>query len=307
MLLQTQDAGGPAATSGSTRTAPGCRARRLRSRASPTPWLPSCSTGRAPCSATSRSSTNLERSTRRCSSSRRTSGRRGRTSRSTSACVGSTTRHSPVSKAQAASRTTTRRQTHCASRATARRANRSASRSTFSNLNARTGISWRLNDETVRSRRIRREHDSVSGQPLCLQLPGQAELLGHGAPTASRPLARWPTGFPAPTLVNIPQDGIIPVSGSLLNSTYDVIPPGLREGTLHSWNVAVQRQLPFHLTADIAYVGNRGVNLVMDIDENASLVYGLATSAGRSSRSSTGPARRASAATRTSPNTTRCR
>ena len=67
------------------------------------------------------------------------------------------------------------------------------------------------------------------------------------------------TGFPAPSLVNIPQDGVIPVSGSLLNSTYDVIPPGLREGTLHSWNVAVQRQLPFHLTADIAYVGNRGV------------------------------------------------
>ena len=28
------------------------------------------------------------------------------------------------------------------------------------------------------------------------------------------------------------------------------------------------------MTADIAYVGNRGVNLVMDIDENASLVYG---------------------------------
>ena len=67
---------------------------------------------------------------------------------------------------------------------------------------------------------------------------------------------------------------IIAVTGSLLNSTYDVIPPGLREGTLHSWNVAVQRQLPFQLTADIAYVGNRGVNLVMDIDTNASLVYG---------------------------------
>ena len=81
-------------------------------------------------------------------------------------------------------------------------------------------------------------------------------------------------GFPSPALVSIPQDGIIPVSGSLLNSTYDVIPPGLREGTLHSWNVAFQRQLPFDLTADITYVGNRGVNLVMDVDENASLVYG---------------------------------
>ena len=53
-----------------------------------------------------------------------------------------------------------------------------------------------------------------------------------------------------------------------------MIPTDLHEGTLHSWNVAFQRQLPFLLTADIAYVGNRGVDLVMDVDTNASLVYG---------------------------------
>jgi hypothetical protein len=81
-------------------------------------------------------------------------------------------------------------------------------------------------------------------------------------------------GFPAPVLVSIPTDGIIPATGSLLNSTFDVISPDLREGTLHSWNIAFQRQLPFSLSADIAYVGNRGVNLVMDVDTNASLVYG---------------------------------
>ena len=81
-------------------------------------------------------------------------------------------------------------------------------------------------------------------------------------------------GFPAPVLVNIPTDGIIPATGSLLNSTFDVISPDLREGTLHSWNVAFQRQLPFSLTADVAYVGSRGVHLVMDLDTNASLVYG---------------------------------
>ena len=57
-------------------------------------------------------------------------------------------------------------------------------------------------------------------------------------------------GFPAPALLPIPTDGIIPVSSTLLNSTFDVIPPELREGTLHSWNVAFQRQLPFLLTAD---------------------------------------------------------
>jgi hypothetical protein len=64
------------------------------------------------------------------------------------------------------------------------------------------------------------------------------------------------------------------VSGSLLNTTYDVIPNDLHEATLHSWNVAYQRQLPYLLTADVAYVGNRGVDIVMDVDTNASQVYG---------------------------------
>jgi hypothetical protein len=89
-----------------------------------------------------------------------------------------------------------------------------------------------------------------------------------------QPAGSMATGFPAPTLANIPTDGMIPVSGSLLNSTYDVIPPGLHEGTLHSWNVAFQRQLPYGFTADIAYVGSKGADLVADLDTNASLVYG---------------------------------
>jgi hypothetical protein len=81
-------------------------------------------------------------------------------------------------------------------------------------------------------------------------------------------------GFPAPVLANIPADGILPVSGSILNSTYDVIPDTLHEGTLHSWNVAFQRQLRYGFTADIAYVGSKGVDLVADLDTNASMVYG---------------------------------
>jgi len=54
----------------------------------------------------------------------------------------------------------------------------------------------------------------------------------------------------------------------------------LHEGTLQSWNVAFQRQLPYGFTADLAYVGSRGVDLVMDVDLNASMIYG-AGNAGR--------------------------
>ena len=83
------------------------------------------------------------------------------------------------------------------------------------------------------------------------------------------------TGFPAPSLVDIPPDGIIPVAGSLLELDLRRDPDRTcTRATLHSWNVAFQRQLPYSFTADIAYVGNRGVDLVMDVDANASLVYG---------------------------------
>ena len=90
---------------------------------------------------------------------------------------------------------------------------------------------------------------------------------------SSRP-GRWPPASRRRRCSTIPSNGIIPVSGALTNATFDVIPNDLHEATLHSWNVAYQRQLPYLLTADIAYVGNRGVDIVMDVDTNASLIYG---------------------------------
>ena len=146
-------------------------------------------------------------------------------------------------------------------------------KNTFSNLNARTGVSWRLNNETVFRVGYGGSTIPFPDNRYAFNYPVKQNYSGSTA-NGFQAAGSMAAGFPAPSLVSIPQDGIIPVSGSLLNSTYDVIPPGLREGTLHSWNVAVQRQLPFQLTADIAYVGNRGVNLVMDIDANASLIYG---------------------------------
>ena len=92
---------------------------------------------------------------------------------------------------------------------------------------------------------------------FAFNFPGEAELRRARRRTASSAQGSMAAGFPPPALANIPADGIIPVTGSLLNSTYDVIPPGLHEGTLHSWNVAFQRQLPYGFTADIAYVGSQ--------------------------------------------------
>jgi len=145
--------------------------------------------------------------------------------------------------------------------------------STYTNFAPRTGISWRLTKDTVLRAGYGASTIPFPDNRYAFNYPVKQNYSGSAA-NGFQPAGSMSAGFPAPALVVIPQTGIIPVTGSLLNSTYDVIPSSLREGTLHSWNVAVQRQLPFDLSADIAYVGNRGVNLVMDVDVNASLVYG---------------------------------
>lgn len=150
---------------------------------------------------------------------------------------------------------------------------------TLTNFSPRTGLSWRLNDKSVVRAGYGASTIPFPDNRYAFNFPVKQNYTGPVANGFQR-AGSMAAGFPAPVLVSIPADGIIPATGSLLNSTFDVISPNLREGTLHSWNVAFQRQLPFSLTADIAYVGSRGVHLVMDVDANAGMVYG-AGNAGR--------------------------
>jgi Carboxypeptidase regulatory-like domain len=46
------------------------------------------------------------------------------------------------------------------------------------------------------------------------------------------------------------------------------IEPGLRNPETYVWNLGIQRQLPWHVIADIAYVGSRGLHQFLNIEEN---------------------------------------
>lgn len=144
---------------------------------------------------------------------------------------------------------------------------------TFKNWAPRTGVSWRLNERSVVRAGYGASAIPFPDNRYAFTFPVKQNYQGT-VPNGFQRAGTMVAGFPAPVLSAIPSDGVIPATGSLLNSTYDVIPSGLREGTLHSWNVAFQRELPHGFAADIAYVGNRGVDLVMDVDTNASMVYG---------------------------------
>jgi Carboxypeptidase regulatory-like domain len=143
----------------------------------------------------------------------------------------------------------------------------------FSHFSPRTGVSWRINDQNVVRAGYGASTIPFPDNRYAFNYPVKQNYAGSAANNFQN-AGSMAAGFPAPALLNIPSTGIVPVSGALQNATFDVIPNDLHEGTLHSWNVAYQRQLPYQLTADVAYVGNKGVDIVMDVDTNASLIYG---------------------------------
>jgi len=152
--------------------------------------------------------------------------------------------------------------------------------SDFSHFSPRMGLTWRLGYKSVARAGYGASTIPFPDNRYAFNYPVKQNYNGSAA-NGFQNAGTMAQGFPAPALLAIPDTGIVPIAGTALqNATLDVIPTGLHEATLQSWNVAFQRQLPLFLTADIAYVGNRGVDLVMDIDRNAAQVYN-AGNAGR--------------------------
>ncbi len=152
-------------------------------------------------------------------------------------------------------------------------------KSNWRNFNPRTGVSYRPSDKTV----IRAGY-GVSTAPFAdnsyaYNFPVKQNNVFNAAnafvPPAGMSMA---VGFPAPAVANIPQNGVIDVGSDarLRNQQYFVISEDLKEGMLHSWNVAFQRELGWNFTGEIAYVGNRGQDIIHRLDLNASLTPGRA-------------------------------
>ncbi len=153
-------------------------------------------------------------------------------------------------------------------------------KSYWKNFAPRAGASLRLGDKTV----VRGGY-GVSTIPFpdnsyAYNFPVK-QINQFNAPNAFTPAGSMKDGFPAPIVFDIPSNGIIDASASALrNQQYFSIPSDLHEGSLHAWNAAYQHQLPGNLTAEVAYVGNRGHGIVTSYNANAGMVIG-ADNAGR--------------------------
>jgi hypothetical protein len=150
----------------------------------------------------------------------------------------------------------------------------------WKNFSPRGGLSYRLGEKTV----VRGGY-GVSTMPFpdntyAFNFP--VKQLNQITPANTFAAAgSMRNGFPAPIVAQIPANGVIDASTpALRNQAYFYVPSDLHEGSLHSWNVAYQRELPGRWTAEVAYVGNRGRDIIASFNMNAGMVLG-ADNAGR--------------------------
>ena len=153
-------------------------------------------------------------------------------------------------------------------------------KSHWTNFSPRVGLSYRIDDKTVL-----RGGYGVSTMPFpdntyAFNFPVK-QLNQINPPNTFAPAGTMRNGFPEPVVADIPSNGIIDAStAALRNQAYFFVPSDLHEGSLHSWNVAYQRELAGRWTAEVAYVGNRGHDIIASFNMNAGMVLG-ADNAGR--------------------------
>ena len=93
-------------------------------------------------------------------------------------------------------------------------------------------------------------------------------------------VATFQNGFPALIQPVIPDNGIITSASSaaaastLKNSNLFIVNPNFKNPYVESWNLAVQQSLPGRFTLDVAYVGNHGVDNVVNYNLNAGTIAG---------------------------------
>jgi hypothetical protein len=146
------------------------------------------------------------------------------------------------------------------------------------NLNPRTGVSWRLDDRTV----VRAGYGASTipwpDNSYAFNFPVKQNNQIN-PPNSFATAGSMAAGLPPPNFADIPDTGVVP--GEPFNAQgFFSVPTDLREGKLHSWNVAYQRELPGRFSAEVAYVGNRGQDIIARIDLNAGYTLG-ADNAGR--------------------------
>jgi hypothetical protein len=144
----------------------------------------------------------------------------------------------------------------------------------LNNWNPRLGVSYRINDKTVVRGGFGASTTPFPDNRYAFNYPVK-QNNSYSAPNNYSAAGAMAAGFPAPTVLTIPDNGIVAADTAFLRSqSFQYVPNDLQQGTLYSWNAAFQRQLIWGLTGEVAYVGNMSNDVLNRINLNAGMVVG---------------------------------
>ena len=146
---------------------------------------------------------------------------------------------------------------------------------TWKNFAPRFGLAYRLNDKTVARLGYGTTIIPFPDNSYAFNFPVK-QNNAFNAPNSFLPAGSMAAGFPDKIIFTVPDNGIIDGNNPVLkNSSLFAVPFDLKEGRLHSWNIAVQRELWWGFTGEAAYVGNVGRGIVDRFDLNAATALGV--------------------------------
>jgi outer membrane receptor protein involved in Fe transport len=153
--------------------------------------------------------------------------------------------------------------------------------STWTNFAPRLGAAYRFDDQTVLRAGFGTTIVPFPDNRYAYNFPVK-QTNQFNPPNSFAPAGRMVNGFGPPDFFDIPSSGVVDANiPQLRNAQLFYVQPDLEEAKLHTWNVAFQRQLPWNLVGEVAYVGNVGRGIVLpDYNINAGMVLG-AENAGR--------------------------
>ncbi len=143
----------------------------------------------------------------------------------------------------------------------------------FNNFSPRLGASFRLDEKTVIRGGFGGSTTPFPDNRYAFNYPVK-QNNSYQTPNSYSPTPyNMGAGFPAPSYLSIPENGIIDANAVLGQSLF-YVPNDLQQGTLYSWNVAFQREINWGLTGEVAYVGNMSNDVLNRFPMNAGLVVG---------------------------------
>ena len=150
--------------------------------------------------------------------------------------------------------------------------------STWTNFGPRLGAAYRFDEKTVLRAGFGSTIVPFPDNRYAYNFPvKQTEVFT--APNSFASAGKMANGFGPPTFFPIPDSGVVDASiPQLRNAQLFYVQPDLKEGKLHTWNVAFQRQLPWNMVGEVAYVGNVGRGIILpDYNINAGQTLGADT------------------------------